>query len=76
MGFPDQRGLPGGGFLLKRIKLTGRTVRFPHDGLTEEQLAKLNGPVQTYRFVPDVSEEELKHWPKDLREEYYRRFGR
>lgn len=52
------------------------TVRLPSDGLTNAQLKKLSGPVQTYRFVPGIPMKELDKWPADLREEYYRKFGR
>lgn len=52
------------------------TVRMPSDGLTNRQLEKMSGPVVTYRFAPGVPEEELERWPADLREEYYKKFGR
>lgn len=52
------------------------TVRLPSDSLTDAQLTRLSGPVITYRFVPGVPEEELERWPADLREEYYKKFGR
>ena len=61
---------------MKPIKPVKPTVRLPSDGLTNAQLRKLNGPVETYRFVPGVPPEELEHWPADLRERYYKKFGR
>ena len=61
---------------MKQVVRTKPTVRLPSDKLTNAQLKKLSGPVITYRFVPGVSAEELERWPTDLREEYYKKFGR
>lgn len=53
-----------------------KKVELSTDGMTNAQINKLHGPVKTYRFVPEVPEEELATWPSDLREEYRKRFGR
>ena len=62
-----------------RAKVNGsrtKRVELSTDGLTNAQINKLHGPVKTYRFVPELSEEELLDWPSDLREKYRERFGR
>ena len=63
----------------ERAKVNGsrtKKVELPTDGMTNAQINKLHGPVKTYRFSPNVPEEELKEWPSDLREEYRNMFGR
>lgn len=61
---------------MRTITRAKPTVRLPSDQLTKKQLEKMSGPVITYRFVPGVPAEELERWPADLREEYYKKFGR
>lgn len=61
---------------MRQIVRAKPTVRMPSDRLSQRQLEKMSGPVVTYRFVPDVPDEELERWPADLREEYYKKFGR
>lgn len=55
------------------------TVRLPHDGLTEAQKRRMNGPMHEYKMNEPMSIQEFKAMPDDLQVEYVRglvsRFG-
>lgn len=52
-----------------------RLARLPSDNLTNAQLAKLSGPVHTYRMTPDVTPDELATWPADIQKMWREKFG-
>ena len=58
-----------------RVGKRKRAARLPSDNLTHAQLAKLSGPVHTYRLTSDVTPDELAAYPEDLRQMWYKKFG-
>lgn len=58
-----------------KVGKSRRAAVLPSDNLTEAQLAKLSGPVTTYRMTPDITPEELATWPKDLQKMWRDKFG-
>ena len=57
-----------------RVGKSRKAARLPSDHLTDAQLARLSGPVHTYRMTPDVTPEELATWPADLQEMWRKKF--
>ncbi len=58
-----------------KVKNSRKAAVLPSDNLTEAQLAKLSGPVTTYRMHPDVTPEELATWPDDIQKMWRKKFG-
>lgn len=56
------------------IGTRSKRCKMSTDGMTQKEIAKLHGPVKTYRMVPGVSDTDLAEWPEDLRKEYIKRF--
>lgn len=58
-----------------KVRKSRRAAKLPSDNLTDAQLAKLSGPVTTYRLTPDITPEELATWPVDLQKMWRKKFG-
>lgn len=58
-----------------RVGKSRKAAVLPSDYLTNAQLARLSGPVTTYRMSPDITPEELATWPADLRKMWHEKFG-
>ena len=53
-----------------KVRQGGKYVRFPSDGLSRKEKAKLNGEVVKYSFVAPLKWEEFRAMPKDIQQNY------
>lgn len=58
-----------------RVGNSRKAAVLPCDQLTNAQIARLSGPVHTYKMSPDITPEELATWPADLQKMWRKKFG-